>query len=133
MSKVADTRELIASARKFAAQFSGFMKIAEALEGIVSIDAAEEESQGRLAATQRKEADAKAQCERTLAELDAQCAKKVDAFNKLELSRVAEQAAVDAIKRERADEEKLLAETKQARAAEKAEHEAWLRRLGARA
>jgi chromosome segregation ATPase len=53
-------RQVVEDARKFAAQFAGFIKAAEAWEGVVSVEQAVQEAQGRLAAALRDEEKLKA-------------------------------------------------------------------------
>jgi chromosome segregation ATPase len=60
MSNASEMRELVGTARKFSAQFGALIKAADILEGVVSIEAAVEESKARLDKAQRDEVELKA-------------------------------------------------------------------------
>jgi chromosome segregation ATPase len=60
MTNAAEMRELVGTARKFSAQFGALIKAADILEGVVSIEAAVEESKARLDKAQRDEVELKA-------------------------------------------------------------------------
>jgi uncharacterized protein involved in exopolysaccharide biosynthesis len=49
MTKAADTREFIATAKKFSSQFGALLKAADLLEGIVSFQQATDEAKAELA------------------------------------------------------------------------------------
>jgi chromosome segregation ATPase len=76
-----DSQRVFDDAKKFAAQFSGFLKAAELWQSVVSIEQAAEESKKRLAAAQRDETALKDQHAKMQAQAESNAAaalKKAD-------------------------------------------------------
>jgi chromosome segregation ATPase len=137
MSKATDLNEAVEHSRKFLANFGGLIKGAEFLASIASVERAKEESEARLAAALKGEADHKKKLEEQVAQAtaegEAKNAQLTHDCKNLEAMKLSRQAEYDALERVYSElagrHRSLMAEHDAA----VSDHAAFLRRFGAQA